>query len=254
MLARLSNAPAAELEGALQAVGKVIVAGAEVDISLTALVGAVLHLGGTSVLIPFGHVWLDPARKRRYERHMGLSKPSLQALVGVGASVAIGIAGLGIPMMFPHASPEVGLVLVSVAAVVGIASLALFVWTLRLEESKIGHGPQEPGMLPIFDAGHRLYGTVPSTLRKGMKAKTPQPYGDVDQVGASMIVEAARAGVIQIYGRQGPGLKREKITADEAHTTAIDPEFGEGDRCGLPIDLAVKRSDLKKVLRWYETA
>lgn len=108
------------------------------------------------------------------------------------------------------------------------------------------------GQIPIFDAGRWLYDHGNETTRAYLKAGVPYPFKSISQHGASFFVEAARKGVGVLYGRPEAGFSRARITPDDADTISINPDTGEGDKHGHSIDIAVTRSDLRKVLRWYE--
>jgi hypothetical protein len=69
---------------------------------------------------------------------------------------------------------------------------------------------------------------------------------------ASRFIDAAREGACQLYGRPDRDLPHEKISADQAHTTAFDAVFGDGSKRHRHVDISVRRSDLRRVLRWSE--
>lgn len=109
-------------------------------------------------------------------------------------------------------------------------------------------------LVSIFDGGLWLYENGNLTTRTHLRAMVPEPFDSIGQHGAAFIVEAARAGVGQLYGRRDRGLSHEQISPDDADTTAINPVTGDGDRQGRPIDISIRRSDLRQVLQWYETS
>jgi len=102
-------------------------------------------------------------------------------------------------------------------------------------------------LIGLPEAARWIYSNACVTTREAMRQNL---YEGVEHAGCLFVLEAAKDGVCQLYGRWGEGLPLEEVSAEEAVLNPLESALGS-DR-STPADLRVKRRDLPRILALYE--
>ena len=147
---------------------------------------------------------------------------------------------------------EIGVVVIAGPALYFVAWLVVNI--IEAQGAKAAHARRSTMDIIEFatlrEAGEWLYNESRADFRTLMRELVPRVRPEVGDYAALLVMQAVEAGVCPLYGRWGPGLRLEPVTPEEARQTGYDHTFGS-DKL-KPVDLSVRRADLKTVLAHYE--
>lgn len=110
----------------------------------------------------------------------------------------------------------------------------------------------DPRYLSVPDAADWLYLRGSEALRDWLRRGAPDHFATIRDHGVAFIHAAAEAGSIALYGRRGPDLPLEALSADEIEMDNMVALFQpETEAFGATY---VRRTDLKKALRHAEAS
>jgi len=115
-----------------------------------------------------------------------------------------------------------------------------------------GHRP--PGLgweyVSMHEAGVWLYSHGSENLRGVIRRGVPSPFDSIDEHAQALVRNAAVHGAGTLYGRWGQHLPLERIDLASAEYDAFESVLGSDRK--LVVDTAILRSDLPRILAYYE--